>query len=45
MGATNTALADNFGKLSQGGTLSAAVDSAQKSTTAELANRGIKVAQ
>jgi multiple sugar transport system substrate-binding protein len=45
MGATNTALADNFGKLAQGGTLLAAVDSAQKSTTAELANRGIKVAQ
>ncbi|GAA3547620.1 sugar ABC transporter substrate-binding protein [Kribbella ginsengisoli] len=45
MGTTNTALADSFGKLAQGGTLSAAVDSAQKATTAELANRGIKVAQ
>lgn len=45
MGTTNTSLADGFGKLSQGGTLSAAVDSAQKATTAELANRGIKVAQ
>ena len=44
MGTTNSSLADGFGKLSQGGTLSSALDAAQKATTDELANRGIKVA-
>jgi multiple sugar transport system substrate-binding protein len=45
MGTTNTSLADGFGKLATGGTLGAAVESAQNATTAELANRGIKVAR
>lgn len=45
MNATNNALKDAFGKLTQGGTVQAALDAAQQSTQAELKNRGLKVKQ
>ncbi|MER8101577.1 sugar ABC transporter substrate-binding protein [Kitasatospora sp. NPDC094016] len=45
MNATNNALKDAFGKLTQGGTVQAALDAAQQSTLAELKNRGLKVKQ
>ncbi|MCX5208417.1 sugar ABC transporter substrate-binding protein [Kitasatospora sp. NBC_00240] len=45
MGITNNAMKDAFGKVTQGGTLQAGVEAAQQGTTAELKNRGLKVAQ
>ncbi|MFC8759912.1 ABC transporter substrate-binding protein [Streptomyces sp. NPDC057193] len=45
MGVTNNELKNAFGKLGQGGTIQAGVHAAQKSTLAEIKNRGLKVAQ
>ncbi|MFJ4189208.1 ABC transporter substrate-binding protein [Kitasatospora sp. NPDC089509] len=45
MGATNNSLKDSFAKLTGGGTIAQADGTAQQATTAELKNRGLKVAQ
>ncbi|MER5485559.1 sugar ABC transporter substrate-binding protein [Streptomyces sp. NPDC002812] len=45
MGATNGAIKDSFGKLSQGGTIQTALDAGQQATVAELNNRGLKVSE
>ncbi|WUQ09820.1 sugar ABC transporter substrate-binding protein [Streptomyces sp. NBC_00250] len=45
MGATNSAIKDSFGKLTNGGTIEAAIDAGQRATVAELKNRGLKVAE
>jgi len=44
MSATNGSLKDSLSKIGQGGSLPAAVDTAQNSTVSELRNRGLKVA-
>ncbi|MFG2846992.1 ABC transporter substrate-binding protein [Kitasatospora sp. NPDC048296] len=44
MSVTNSAMADVFGKLGQGGTVQQGIDAAQQGTVAAMKNRGLKVA-